>query len=319
MSSDSMTLAVAIPTKDRLQDLDLTLSSVFNQTILPRQLIIVDQSVDDASQLRVKERYGALQSEIRNSVDLIYFRDPSITGLTAARNRAIKAITTGIVLFLDDDVLLEHDFNEQILRAYMDRPEAVGISGIVTNYSPPPFAFRYWTYLFVRGPFRDDRQPIYWLADRLRNSLPIRVTRLGGGLMSFRVRAIREVRFDDCLHGTCDGEDVEFCSRLWPNRLFITAKARLTHKKSPAGRTSEHWLAKHARTNWYLYRRNWNYGAPNRIFFLWLNTGYMLAAVLASIRHISMKPAINLLRVIRDSREFHDISGAICRDSAPLS
>lgn len=307
-------IAVAIPTKNRADDLDLTVETVFSQSALPRQLIIVDQSTDDLSAFKVKARFEALRLEVKHSLELIYLRDLSLSGLTAARNRAMKAVNTEIILFLDDDVVLERDFNKRILEAYRDHPEAVGISGIVTNYSPPPLAFRWWAWFFMRGPFRDDRQSVYWRSNRLRHCAPIRVSRLGGGLMSFRMAAIKDLLFDEALHGACDGEDVEFCARLFPRPLFIAPAARLVHKRTPTGRDGEHWLVKHARTSCYLYLRNWNDGLSNQLRFFWLNVGYRFAAALISMRLRSFTLWNGLSGAIHGARALVNSTPQITRD-----
>jgi GT2 family glycosyltransferase len=296
-------VAVAIPTKNRPKDLDLTVETVLAQTVLPRQLIIIDQSGTDVSEQRVRQRYQASGGDLLDSLELIYHKDTSITGLTAARNCSLKFVRAKIVLFLDDDVILERDFIELVLAAYDKHADATGVSGVVTNYSPPSAAFRLWSRVFMRGSFWDDRQPVYWNAYRFHSSEPVRVTRLGGGLMSFRMSAIAGVRFDENLHGACDGEDVEFCARLDPNSvLLIEPKARLVHSQSPVARVNEHWLSKHASTMWYLYRRNWDYGIRNRFCFLWLNVGYAMAATLISVCRRSLASWRGLAKAIRASQ-----------------
>jgi GT2 family glycosyltransferase len=296
-------VAVVIPTKNRPQDLDLTVETLLAQTVLPRQLIVIDQSPTDESEKRVFRRCHTLDCESQDPPELVYRRDTSISGLTAARNCSLKVVRTNIVLFLDDDVILEPDFIEQLLGAYELRPDATGVSGVVTNYSPPPGLFRLWSRVFMRGPFWDDRQPVYWNAHRPRGGEPMRVTRLGGGLMSFRMPAIAGMKFDENLRGACDGEDVEFCAQLHPSAvLLIEPKARLIHNQSPAGRSGEHWLRRHARTMWYLYRRRWNYGVRNRFCLLWLNVGYALAAAAVSARRLSLAPYLGISESIRESR-----------------
>jgi GT2 family glycosyltransferase len=296
-------VAVVIPTKNRPQDLDSTVETLLAQTVLPRQLIVIDQSPTDESERRVFQRCHTLDCEAQDSLELIYRRDPSLTGLTAARNSALMLVHAEIVLFLDDDVILEPNFIEQLLAAYEDHPDATGVSGVVTNYSPPPAIFRLWSRVFMRRPFWDDRQPAYWNAYRLRDGEPMRVTRLGGGLMSFRMSAIAGMKFDENLHGACDGEDVEFCAQLHPSAvLLIEPKARLIHNQSPEGRSGEHWLRRHARTMWYLYRRCWNHGVRNRLALVWLNIGYALVAAAVSTRRLSLVPYLGITESIRESR-----------------
>lgn len=303
MSNISPSIAIAIPTKDRPRDLETTVKSVLRQSVLSKQLIIIDQSGDEEGRGRVIALYHALLRDAGVGVRLTYVRDPLLSGLTQARNRALALVDAEIVLFLDDDVVLEQDFNERILEAYSEHPEAVGISGIITNPSRLPCAFRWWIYTFMRGPFWDDCQPVHLRAHQLRNSAPIRVARLSGCLMSFRVAAIRVARFDEHLHGACIGEDIDFCAQLWPGALYIAPKARLAHKRSPLGRSREGWLARHARTMWYLYRRHWTGRFLYRLAFLWLNCGYAVVAAVVTLRHCSRHPLQELVENCR--RGFH--------------
>lgn len=283
-------VSVLIPTKDRAADLALTIESVLGQTTPPGELLIVDQSRDDAAELRTRARWA------RGAPGrLVYLRRPELSGLAAARNCAMDRACGEIWLFLDDDVVLEPDFLAQLLAAYRAHPEATGISGVVTNYDRPGWADWAWTVVFARGPFHDQRQAIYWNAGRLRAEPPRRVRRLGGGLMSFRAAALRGLRFDEQLCGVCDGEDVDFCARLGSAAVLLVAPGvRLAHYRSPAGREPIHWLRRQARSETYLYLRNWRRpgwrGWAHRLCFGWLQAGFALAASLAAVRRCSASP-----------------------------
>ncbi len=298
---EPLSVSIIIPTKNRPVDLCRVCRSVWQQTVCARQLIIVDQSPEHESKEAVARQYADEPRVVRETLKLDYVRDTTISGLAVARNRAMEIAFGDIWLFLDDDVILEPDFLQQLLGAYASHPEAVGISGVVTNYTRPPRLSRLWNTIFLRGPFFDDRQPVYWQADRLRNSGPVRVSRLGGGLMSFRSEAIRGKKFDENLRGVSDGEDADFCAHLGTEALLlITPKARLVHNQSPSGRERAHWLARHARGLTYLYRRNWRHGVKNRLCFMWLNVGYALTATLAGLRRASLEPWRSLLAGLRE-------------------
>lgn len=62
-------------------------------------------------------------------------------------------------LCLEDDVRLERDFLQRLLYAHVEHPQAVGVSGIITNYRRPRW------FIFLRGPFHEERQAAYWRAD----------------------------------------------------------------------------------------------------------------------------------------------------------
>ena len=287
---DHLSVCVIIPTKNRPADLQRVVRSVLSQTAGPQALVIVDQSRDEESRRRVEAELLNADRQCGGRWKLVYIHDTEITGLAMARNRAMEIADGSIWLFLDDDVVLEADFLEQLLAVYRDHPDADGVSGIITNYPRPLLFDRLWSTLFLRGPFHDERQPIYWRAGQLRESPPIVVRRFGGGLMSFRARAVRGRSFDENLQGVGDGEDVDFCSRLGLEvKLLIAPRARLAHHHS-AVRPDDHWLRRSARGNCFLYRKNWNKGVFNRLCYVWLIGGYSLVAVVASLRRLSLEP-----------------------------
>ena len=288
--------SVIVPTRNRPGDLSETFRTLLAQTRPAQEIVIVDQSETDESRTSVQRIFSESAARVRGGTKLTYLSNCRLTGLTAARNAGIAAAEGEIILFLDDDVLLEPDFVAELLKGYDEHPEAAGISGVITNYTRPGVAYRIWCSVFVQGVFQDDRQPVYWAAAVLHTRKSVRVTRLGGGLMSFRTNAIRGVEFDENLRGVADGEDVDFCIRLGPDApLFMAPAARLVHNHSPHGREQGHWLRRHVRANVYLYRRNWRRGCWNRACMAWLNTGYVLVAIGASLRRLSVGPCRALL------------------------
>lgn len=290
-------VSVIIPTKYRPADVQLTVKSVLEQTVLPRQLIVADQSPSNETRNGVESQYAGAPATVRASLRLSYIHDSTIEGAAAARNRGMDAAQEDIWLFLDDDVRLEPDFLRNLLAVYQKWPRVGGVSGIFTNYLPPSRLFRLWSSVFLRGPFHDERQPIYWRARELRYTEPIRVRKLTGALMSFRAGVIRGLRFDENIRGT-SAEDADFCFRLQPDTpLVIAPAARLEHSRSLPGRSQTHWLLTGLESAYYLYRRHWSFGVRNRLWLVWLMLGYAFAATLSSLRRRSLAP----WRALRDA------------------
>jgi glycosyltransferase involved in cell wall biosynthesis len=274
--SSQTELSIIIPTKNRPDDLAATIGSILKQSQRPTQLVIVDQSDQKTFQAGVPFR-------------LEYIYDPSIGGLTAARNRGMAAATGDIWLFLDDDVILEPNFIFELTAAYSSGAD--GVSGIITNYTKPPLGRLMWDTVFMRGRFQDDRQAVYVNVAQHIGSPPIRVRQLGGGLMSFRANCIRNLQFDENNRGAGPGEDIDFCAQLPRDAvLLINPRARLVHKKSPEARTPAHWLTLHAQVYYYMRERHWRRGIQNNLCFAWLNLGYALAALLSCAKRRSLAP-----------------------------
>ena len=300
---DFQPLSVIIPTKDRPACLEHAVTQILAQTVLPSQLIIVDQSATNESRRRVEALFAADASTDRQGVRLCYIHEPTIPGAAVARNRAMATADGHVWLFLDDDMEPEQEFIEALLTVYARWPSIGGVSGIITNYSRPSWAFRIWSWVFLQGPFYDERQPIYWRANHLRNGDPIPVTKFGSGLMSFRADVVRDIRFDESLRGLPPGEDIDFCVRLEPRTsLVIAPQARIAHQPSPTGRSKGYWIKEYAQGKLYVYHRNWQWGLHNRLCCLWFEVGCALAATLASLRRGSLGPWRAFLDGVREAR-----------------
>src|SRR5215472_8119787 len=273
---ESLTVSVIIPTKNRSADLAQTIETLLQQTVQPLELIIVDQSAEPSFTRKIK-------------IPTSCIHDPTLSGLTAARNASMRVARGSILLFLDDDVLLEPNFIEKILEAY--DTNVTGVSGIITNYSAPPLKQRLWETIFQLGPFHDERQRVYRDARRLLNAKPIRVRQLGGGLMSFRASAIRNHRFDPNLTGASPGEDIDFCAGLSKECILqIAPKARLIHNRTPESRDSTHWISVDAQVASYMWERHWKVGLWNNLCYVWLSAGYVLMAAFSSLKNASVAP-----------------------------
>src|SRR5437016_5636841 len=106
----ALSFTAIIPTKDRPNDLICAVDSTLKQSVLPVQIIIVDQSSTRESRRLIEERFAAAPPHIQATVKLSYIHDTTISGLASARNRAMEIAQGDVWIFLDDDVCLEHDF-----------------------------------------------------------------------------------------------------------------------------------------------------------------------------------------------------------------
>jgi glucosyl-dolichyl phosphate glucuronosyltransferase len=263
-------VSVIIPTKNRAVDLERTIETLLMQTVKPFEIIVIDQSASPSFTKRLP-------------IPMQYIHDCSLSGASAARNVGMHGAQGDVWLFLDDDVVLEANFIEEILRTY--RANVTGISGIITNYSMPPLRQRMWEKIFQRGPFQDERQIVYRNVSRHSRAGCIPVRFFGAGLMSFRAEAIREHQFDPHLTGPSPGEDVDFCLRLPKgSTLLINPRARLIHNRSAENRNSSHWLSVQSQVAYYLRERHWRSGIRNNICFAWLKVGYAMLATYSLLR-----------------------------------
>ena len=93
MSKD---LSVIIPTYNRLPLLERALGSVLAQTVLPREIIIIDDGSEDSTEQLVK------QFKNSSEVKILYYKQPN-RGPASARNRGIEMSAFAFLAFLDSD------------------------------------------------------------------------------------------------------------------------------------------------------------------------------------------------------------------------
>lgn len=278
-----MILSVIIPTKNRLEDLLNTIRTVFIQTHLPNEIIIVDQNTSSEVKSAVMTLLNSSDIVARNNITIKYIHDPQITGLTQARNRAIGVNESDILLFLDDDVLLEKNFIFNILEIYRRYPDIYGVSGIITNAKTGLIGKIYYKIFWI-GEFTDRRSlintdPMY------KKREYITVSKLPGGLTSYRKEVCQEFKFDENFIGYSLSEDFDFSFRVSQKyKIVITPKARLQHIYSTTGKMDCKNISKNTILSmYYFFRKNLRKNIYNYLCYIWWNIGCIIYGVLLAI------------------------------------
>ncbi len=91
-------LTVAVATLDRPDDLACCLEAILSNSVLPAELIVVDQSLSQSTRLVV-------EGISKQPFPVIYVHQQR-RGLSVSRNTAIKQASQSIIAFTDDDVFL---------------------------------------------------------------------------------------------------------------------------------------------------------------------------------------------------------------------
>ena len=94
----SQLVSVVIVTKDRQDSLSAALSSLAQQSVLPAEVIVID----DGSNPKVQE---SCLKVIPEEIHARLYRNEKSQGASFSRNRAIKLATKEFIAFLDDDDL----------------------------------------------------------------------------------------------------------------------------------------------------------------------------------------------------------------------
>ena len=259
-STGSLTIVVA--SKNRASDFARLLASLRAAPTQADRIIVVDQS--------------AQPYDIPVDPTLLHHYDPTIRGLTNARNVAIAMLETDLVLFLDDDAEITSDVVAELRAAFASKPGAIGFQCVVEQpeqrlpAEPSGIGnelWRRWEDIFYRG-FFDNR--LGAINDESE------IARVHGCAMSFRTKLFERERFDADLVEYSYGEDFEFSKRaVRHGKLYLAGSAHVVHHQSPTNRLKQRRLiAQRWRNMLYFYDKLPEERTPlDRLWRLWWMLG----------------------------------------------
>jgi glycosyltransferase involved in cell wall biosynthesis len=292
-------LTVIIPTRNRPEDLLAAVQSICLQTRLPDELILVDQSFDDSSKIVVKNAIKNFEK-----VRLHYIHDSKILGLVDAKRVGVDYASGDIICFLEDDIVLEPYYIQQIELGFIKHPNMIGCSGIITNPPKVSFLYKFLFKIFHRGIFEDNRINMHGKYSGNNINL-MQSNMLSGGASAWRREVFDNVEFD-VANGFHMFEDIDFSTRVarhFGNRLFINPNARLAHYCSPINREVLDIRQRRKVRECFTYykkRKDWPSAA---ISFNWLLLGMLLEAMFQSFSCVTFKPIQGYLLGFRDGYE----------------
>lgn len=286
----------------RSQPLLKLLKSVEMQTLYPNEILIIDGSVNNETEVVLKNnsfqnlKYYKVGSEDR--------------GLTKQRNYGIKRLaeSSEIVCFLDDDTVLDPKYFENIIGTYNERSNALAVGGYINNEitweasdgrnNPNKFYYDGW--------MRDEpsrfklRRKFGLLPDASPGFLPTfshgrsvsflpptgksyEVEMIMGGVSSYKVNVFDQIEFSTFFEGYGLYEDADFSLRLAKlGKLYVNTAAQLGHFHEASGRPNQYKYGKMVvRNGWYIWRVK--YEKPSfKAGFKWYMTSILLTLVRAT-------------------------------------
>ena len=287
-------LSVIIPTLNRPDDLVVAVKSILEQSLLPDELIIVDQSLDSKS----KDNIEVLFSKLNFKTKLIYIHDSSIIGLVSAKNNGVKNSSGDIISFLEDDELLSENYLKNTINIFHKNENILGCSGIVSNIRRSGF-YEIMFKIFHRGLFFDKRVDVVKFRDCKGDGTLITSTHISGGLSSYRKEVFQKIKYD-LYNDFFYCEDIEFSIRasdyFGQERFVIATNVCLSHFMSSINRDvlEPRWRRKTSEFI-LLYKKN-KEKKFSLIFVLWLMLGLFFEAIYASFKQVNLGPIIGYFR-----------------------
>ena len=295
LNSGRLMISAVIPTRDRPQDLVGAVESILRQTRLPNELIIVDQSAGVESKELIMNLCSGRQA---GQFELVYIHDQAICGLVAAKDVAVTSSRGDIILFLEDDVILDVKYVENMVGGFHDTPQMMGSSGVILEMPRRACCYRAMFHLFHRGIFYDRRVDVHGNPGEWERKL-IQSNFLNGGVSAYRREGFEKGKFDT-KNGFFMLEDIDFSTRaareFGGDKFFINTSARLLHTFSPANRAVSGARYEHKLREYVcFYKKNCDQAGalPS---FLWLLVGLSLEAILVSVKLMDVAPVIGAVR-----------------------
>jgi GT2 family glycosyltransferase len=202
-----MRFSVLIVTRERPRVLRRALESIVSCDPLPHEVLVVDGDQAASAERAVREFASSAPFRVEYAV--------APPGRSVQRNRGVELATGDVIVFLDDDVVLEPGLFGALDPAYRDA-DVVGATGRIVE--PRPRRFGAPSSRFRRLLFPGGEQ-----GSMTRFGYPRRILDPGserdvewmqGCFMSGRIGAVRKVPHDERITASYQGEDEDFSYRL---------------------------------------------------------------------------------------------------------
>lgn len=271
-----MDITIVIPTKDRIKDIKECLESVANQSYPINSLIIVDGSENHETYDYVK-----VFNDKYKFINCIY-RKQLKGGTANARNIGLDLADGDIVIFIDDDVILEPDCISEMISTFTRdvMEEIVGVGAVAKEEVPPNSIFKkiysLFGTIFLRNSFTSGGITISGLPSRFKVE-PSYVQWLDGKCMGYRKKFLSNFRFDEKLElmgSYAFYEDLDFSYNISKEyKLFINPHIKLLHKEHTTGHNYFKVYTAKIFNHYYLVKKH----KFNKLAFAWSTLGLLSA------------------------------------------
>lgn len=236
-----MKFSIVIPTYNRQEDLCKCLSSILAQSVLPTEVIVIDDgSLPDDFISGQKEKFS------QAGINLVYYKknhEIERRGLSESKNKSLELVTNEIFFIFDDDVVLESDYCEKIIGIWRENKDdnLIGVGGIIKNRRLRPHLEKFFHAFFgISSKHSWDVNRVGFQVWDEEIVEPIKGYYAHGGVCSYNLAKSKELKFTNFSGGRTALEDVDFCLRAKNKgyHFIIQPQARLYHYPSKAGRES---------------------------------------------------------------------------------
>ncbi|EJG01917.1 glycosyltransferase family 2 protein [Flavobacterium sp. F52] len=272
-----MIFSLVVCTYMRPEPLLELLKSVSKQSLYPDEILIIDGSLNDETDILLQKK---------NFANLKYFLVSNENrGLTRQRNFGISKVNPNseFISFVDDDTVLEYDYFAKIVETFQNNPDVTAVGGIAVNenrwqqkqlqtvYNQKKY-YSFEEHVYKEG-LRNVVRNYLGLASNLGpgkmpyfshgrtcgfplNNKTYEVDLLIGMSMAFRKNVYQNIQFSKFFEGYGLYEDADYSLRaLQFGKNVINTQVKLNHFHAPSGRPNHYKYGKMVvRNGWYVWR-----------------------------------------------------------------
>lgn len=281
-----MTFTVVVPTYNRPDAIQACLDSILKQTLLPKEILVID----DGDLLgEFQESWGKIFSE--KKVEFVYRKKRAHSerrGLSESKNLALHMAKNDIIFYLDDDVVLEENFFQDIMLAWEEDAEhgLAGVGGVIRNNREKSFFERMFNVIFGLSSRMawDVNGAGFQVWDDHINSREESYY-MHGGVASYKKAVLLQLAGFKVFEGGRTGlEDVELSFRAKNANLhfIIEPKAGVIHNTVGVIRENLFQTGyKESQNRKRIFRLNPSPNVLLAAWFVWANIGWILRQYLA--------------------------------------
>lgn len=241
-------ISIIIPSYNRPNELKKTIESILKTRYKDYEIIVsLDADIDS---LKFLKKLKKKHKKIR----IIFSKKPR--GRCKAKNDALKVAKGEIIVFFDDDVIVDRNYFNVILPYYRN-PKVGGVGGREVKLMKRSFIRNVWLKLRRDvGKVRLDGEVIsnFDLCREVRE-----VDTFVGCNMSFRRNVIEEVKgFDENYIGIAYREETDLCWRIKQKgyKLIFDPKAKVIHREEEKSNGLKRWSYWYFINNTYFFMKN---------------------------------------------------------------
>ncbi len=200
-----MKISIVIPTYNRPKELKRCLNSLLKQTLLPNEIIIVD----DGNLKEIPEKNNL---EV-HGIKVIYRKkkENEKRGAAISRNIGIEYTSGDVIFFIDDDMILDNNYIKNIIDFYEKcRDTKLGGAGSldvgIGKFNVIRLTEFLYNVIFLLSPIYPNSVTLSGFSDDIstkivwrlyKKGIPMRAKWLGGGSCSFYKKVLEKYKFSE--------------------------------------------------------------------------------------------------------------------------